>query len=119
MYSWPPIAGASCKTAQVRCCAHNCAAVVCCVCRDPAKGSLPNVALMQRIPPASSIVAYWDFVFKTSIAATMFPHLCQRLFAARNEAVMRRSMSMMNFRWGCRLLWHGLRHLVGLLYCIV
>jgi hypothetical protein len=57
---------------------------------------------MQRIPPASTIVAYFDFVFKTSIAATMFPHLCQRLFAARSEAVMRRGMSMMNFRWGCK-----------------
>lgn len=30
----------------------------------------------------------------------MFPHLCQRLFAAKSEAVMRRGMSMMNFRWG-------------------
>lgn len=69
-------------------------------CRSPANAALPNVVLMQRIPPASTIVAYFDFVFKTSIAATMFPHLCQRLFAARNEAVMRRGMSMMNFRWG-------------------
>jgi hypothetical protein len=37
---------------------------------------------------------------QTAIAATMFPHLCQRLFAAKSEAVMRRGMSMMNFRWG-------------------
>lgn len=35
---------------------------------------------------------------QTAIAATMFPHLCQRLFAAKNEAVMRKGMSMMNFR---------------------
>lgn len=35
---------------------------------------------------------------QTSIAATMFPHLCQRLFAARSEAVMRRGMTAMNFR---------------------
>ena len=33
-------------------------------CRNPAKGNLPNVALMQRIPPADKIVAYFDFVFK-------------------------------------------------------
>jgi hypothetical protein len=32
--------------------------------RDPANASQPNVALMQKIPPASTIVAYFDFVFK-------------------------------------------------------
>jgi hypothetical protein len=37
-------------------------------------------------------------LLQTAIAATMFPHLCQRLFAARSEAVMQRGMSMMNFR---------------------
>lgn len=65
--------------------------------RDPANAAAPNVALMQKIPPASSIVAYWDFCFKTAIAATMFPHLCQRMFAARDAAVMRRGLATMNF----------------------
>eukprot|EP00775_Hariotina_reticulata_P011366 gene11366-11515_t len=65
--------------------------------RDPANIGRPVVALMQNIPPASTIVAYFDFVFKTSIAATMFPHLCQRLFAARDVNVMRRGMAAMNF----------------------
>lgn len=32
--------------------------------RDPAHAAAPNVALMQNIPPASTIVAYFDFVFK-------------------------------------------------------
>eukprot|EP00878_Enallax_costatus_P020660 GHUV01021849.1.p1 GENE.GHUV01021849.1~~GHUV01021849.1.p1 ORF type:complete len:275 (+),score=54.69 GHUV01021849.1:271-1095(+) len=32
--------------------------------RDPANAAAPNVALMQKIPPASTIVAYFDFVFK-------------------------------------------------------
>jgi hypothetical protein len=44
------------------------------MCRDPAKAALPNVLLMQRIPPASSIVAYFDFVFK--VGATHFAHGC-------------------------------------------
>lgn len=44
-----------------------------CACRDPAKGALPNVALMQRIPPASSIVAYFDFVFKVGWGNTHAP----------------------------------------------
>eukprot|EP00878_Enallax_costatus_P016186 GHUV01016976.1.p1 GENE.GHUV01016976.1~~GHUV01016976.1.p1 ORF type:complete len:356 (+),score=97.44 GHUV01016976.1:718-1785(+) len=65
--------------------------------RDPANAAAPNVALMQKIPPASTIVAYFDFVFKTSIAATMFPHLTARLFAARDAYVMRRGMAAMNF----------------------
>lgn len=34
---------------------------------------------------------------QTTIAATMFPHLSARLFAARNEAVMQRGMACMNF----------------------
>ncbi|WIA33094.1 hypothetical protein OEZ86_006248 [Tetradesmus obliquus] len=65
--------------------------------RSPEKAAAPNVSLMQNIPPASTIVAYWDFVFKTAIAATMFPHLSARLFAARDAAVMRRGMATMNF----------------------
>jgi hypothetical protein len=35
--------------------------------RNPANGAAPNVSLMQNIPPASTIVAYWDFVFKVSV----------------------------------------------------
>jgi Na+/pantothenate symporter len=34
--------------------------------RNPANAAAPNVALMQNIPPASTIVAYWDFCFKVS-----------------------------------------------------
>ncbi|KAF8067290.1 cyclin-C1-1 [Scenedesmus sp. PABB004] len=65
--------------------------------RDPANAALPNVGLMQNVPPAPTIVAYADFVFKTTIAATMFPHLTARLFAAKDAAVMRRGMATMNF----------------------
>lgn len=36
--------------------------------RDPANAAAPNVALMQDIPPASTIVAYFDFVFKVRAA---------------------------------------------------
>jgi hypothetical protein len=32
--------------------------------RNPANAAAPNVSLMQNIPPSSTIVAYWDFVFK-------------------------------------------------------
>lgn len=60
----------------------------------PQKGS---IFLMQHIPPRQTIVAYFDFVFKTTIAATMFPHLTARLFAARNADVMRHGMATMNF----------------------
>jgi hypothetical protein len=52
-----------------------------CMCRDPAKAALPNVLLMQRIPPASSIVAYFDFVFKVGAGtfASIIPRLVQVL----------------------------------------
>jgi hypothetical protein len=33
---------------------------------------------------------------QTTVAATMFPHLCQRLFCARDSNVMRRGMGAMN-----------------------
>lgn len=36
--------------------------------RDPANAALPNVSLMQKIPPSSTITAYWDFVFKVCCA---------------------------------------------------
>jgi cell division protein FtsL len=39
-------------------------------------------------------------LLQTAIAATMFPHLTTRLFAAKDAAVMRRGMAVMNFRWG-------------------
>jgi hypothetical protein len=38
-------------------------------------------------------------LLQTSIAATMFPHLSARLFAAKDAAVMRKGMATMNFRW--------------------
>jgi hypothetical protein len=38
-----------------------------------------------------------QFVIKTTIAATMFPHLSQRLFAGRNAAVVRRGLAIMGF----------------------
>lgn len=53
--------------------------------------------LVQLIPPEQTIVAYFDFVFKTTVAATMFPHLTARLFAAKSAVVMRRGLSVMVF----------------------
>lgn len=52
---------------------------------------------MQHVPTKFNMVAYFDFVFKTTVAATMFPHLTARLFAARNPRVIRRGMSLMVF----------------------
>jgi Na+/proline symporter len=37
--------------------------------RDPANAGLPNVALMRSVPPAPTIVAYFDFVFKVRSGA--------------------------------------------------
>ncbi len=64
---------------------------------NPANLSKPRVPGMQVLPTQTSVVSYFDFVFKTTVAATMFPHLCQRLFAARSTAVMRRGLAAMNF----------------------
>ncbi|GIL51166.1 hypothetical protein Vafri_7234 [Volvox africanus] len=52
---------------------------------------------MQRVPTHVNIVSYFDFVFKTTVAATMFPHLTARLFAARSTQVIRRGMACMVF----------------------
>ncbi|GIL75284.1 hypothetical protein Vretimale_7979 [Volvox reticuliferus] len=52
---------------------------------------------MQRVPMKVNIISYFDFVFKTTVAATMFPHLTARLFAARNPRVIRRGMACMVF----------------------
>jgi hypothetical protein len=49
------------------------AVYLCAACRDPANGAAPNVTLMQRIPPASTIVAYFDFVFKVSRPLNLQP----------------------------------------------
>ncbi len=38
-----------------------------------------------------------QFVIKTTIAATMFPHLSQRLFAGRNASVVRSGLAVMGF----------------------
>ncbi|GLC49135.1 hypothetical protein PLESTB_000186200 [Pleodorina starrii] len=52
---------------------------------------------MQHVPTKLNIVSYFDFVFKTTVAATMFPHLTARLFAARSAFVIRRGMALMVF----------------------
>ncbi|KXZ41352.1 hypothetical protein GPECTOR_527g519 [Gonium pectorale] len=52
---------------------------------------------MQHVPTRPNIVAYFDFVAKTTVAATMFPHLTARLFAAESSFVIRRGMSLMVF----------------------
>ncbi|GFR47522.1 hypothetical protein Agub_g9240 [Astrephomene gubernaculifera] len=52
---------------------------------------------VQHVPTKVNIVAYFDFVFKTTVAATMFPHLTARLFAAQNPRVIRKGMSLMVF----------------------
>lgn len=36
-------------------------------------------------------------MIKTTIAATMFPHLSQRLFAGRSAAVVQRGLAVMGF----------------------
>lgn len=59
----------------------------------------PRVANMQLIPTRVQIVSYFDFTFKTTVAATTFPHLCQRLFCSRSANVMKRGMAMMNFTY--------------------
>ncbi|EFJ49747.1 hypothetical protein VOLCADRAFT_104191 [Volvox carteri f. nagariensis] len=52
---------------------------------------------MQHVPNKVDIVSYFDFVFKTTVAATMFPHLTARLFAARSSKVIRHGMACMVF----------------------
>lgn len=65
--------------------------------RDPANAAIPSVAGMQNVPPPATIVSYFDFVIKTTIAATMFPHLSQRLFVGRSAAVVRNGLAIMGF----------------------
>ncbi|KAI8471640.1 MAG: SSS family transporter: sodium ion/pantothenate [Monoraphidium minutum] len=65
--------------------------------RNPANAAIPAVAAMQTVPSPTAIVSYFDFVIKTTIAATMFPHLSQRLFAGRSPAVVKRGLAVMGF----------------------
>lgn len=65
--------------------------------RNPQMLERPTVAAMQLVPSQAGIVSYFDFVFKTTIAATMFPHLNQRLFAGRSASVVRTGMSATAF----------------------
>eukprot|EP00285_Hemiselmis_virescens_P017939 CAMPEP_0173381082 /NCGR_PEP_ID=MMETSP1356-20130122/3567_1 /TAXON_ID=77927 ORGANISM="Hemiselmis virescens, Strain PCC157" /NCGR_SAMPLE_ID=MMETSP1356 /ASSEMBLY_ACC=CAM_ASM_000847 /LENGTH=723 /DNA_ID=CAMNT_0014334827 /DNA_START=229 /DNA_END=2397 /DNA_ORIENTATION=+ len=56
-------------------------------------------AAFNNVPNASggwSMASTTSFVFKVTIAATMFPHLIQRLFVAKNTTVMRVGFSAMN-----------------------
>ncbi|GFH18646.1 uncharacterized protein HaLaN_15485 [Haematococcus lacustris] len=64
---------------------------------DPANLTKPLVAGMQLTPAKVTTVAYADFVLKTTVAATMFPHLCQRMFCSRSATVMRRGLAAMTF----------------------
>lgn len=65
--------------------------------RDPANVSIPAVAAMQYVPAPATIVSYFDFVIKTTIAATMFPHLSQRLFVGRSSGVVSKGLAIMGF----------------------
>jgi len=56
-------------------------------------------AAFNNVPSASggwSMAALASFVLKVTIAATMFPHLVQRLFVAKNTTVIRVGFSAMN-----------------------
>ncbi|KAG2438998.1 hypothetical protein HYH02_010789 [Chlamydomonas schloesseri] len=64
---------------------------------NPANVKQPRVWGMQHVPKEVSQVSYFDFVFKTTAAATMFPHLTARLFAAKDAKVIRKGMSLMVF----------------------
>ncbi|PNH09288.1 Sodium/pantothenate symporter [Tetrabaena socialis] len=64
---------------------------------NPALAKTPRIWAVQHVPIHTTIVAYFDFVFKTTVAATMFPHLTTRLFAARSAMVIRKGMSLMVF----------------------
>ncbi|PNW73816.1 hypothetical protein CHLRE_13g573900v5 [Chlamydomonas reinhardtii] len=64
---------------------------------NPANVAKPRVWNMQHVPNEVNQVSYFDFVFKTTAAATMFPHLTARLFAAKDAKVIRKGMSMMVF----------------------
>ncbi|KAG2500633.1 hypothetical protein HYH03_001400 [Edaphochlamys debaryana] len=59
--------------------------------------AIPRYVTMQTVPNEQGIVSYFDFVAKTTVAATMFPHLTARLFAARKADVIRRGMATMVF----------------------
>eukprot|EP00200_Dunaliella_tertiolecta_P004766 CAMPEP_0202354932 /NCGR_PEP_ID=MMETSP1126-20121109/10037_1 /ASSEMBLY_ACC=CAM_ASM_000457 /TAXON_ID=3047 /ORGANISM="Dunaliella tertiolecta, Strain CCMP1320" /LENGTH=665 /DNA_ID=CAMNT_0048947463 /DNA_START=36 /DNA_END=2033 /DNA_ORIENTATION=- len=63
---------------------------------DPDNRQEPLVANMQLIPSEVSTVAYFDFLFKTTVAATMFPHLWQRLFCASSSSVVKNGLAAMN-----------------------
>lgn len=64
---------------------------------NPGNAARASVRAMQYVPAKVNIVAYFDFVFKTTVAATMFPHLTARLFAAQNAKVIQRGMACMVF----------------------
>ncbi|KAF5837517.1 sodium/solute symporter [Dunaliella salina] len=63
---------------------------------DPDNRQEPLVGNMQLIPSEVSTVAYFDFLFKTTVAATMFPHLWQRLFCASSSRVVKNGLAAMN-----------------------
>ncbi len=64
---------------------------------NPGNAARASVRAMQFVPAKMNIVSYFDFVFKTTVAATMFPHLTARLFAAQNAKVIQRGMACMVF----------------------
>lgn len=72
-------------------------------CRDPANGKAPNVALMQRIPPADKIVAYFDFVFKVRLKCTELLDLYSAA-AAHIHARVRCKMSTLLASLLCNML---------------
>eukprot|EP00282_Hemiselmis_andersenii_P007886 CAMPEP_0114143470 /NCGR_PEP_ID=MMETSP0043_2-20121206/19003_1 /TAXON_ID=464988 /ORGANISM="Hemiselmis andersenii, Strain CCMP644" /LENGTH=720 /DNA_ID=CAMNT_0001237769 /DNA_START=167 /DNA_END=2329 /DNA_ORIENTATION=- len=61
---------------------------------DPAKFASFNT--VPRESGGWSLASLASFVLKVTIAATMFPHLVQRLFVAKNTTVIRVGFSTMN-----------------------
>lgn len=56
-----------------------------------------EVRQMTIYPTQPQVVSYWDFVFRVSVAATMFPHLAMRLLAARSSRAVRYGLAAMCF----------------------
>jgi len=52
---------------------------------------------LTHIPPHPTYPKQNQFVIKTTIAATMFPHLSQRLFAGRSASVVKKGLAVMGF----------------------